>query len=133
MSRYIPNPHHRNKNPNKSQWDPTEVTIEEEEKIWLSSTPPQENIRYGLNIKEYKSNYLGFPAKNSPSKVKKLFIAKFRCMLNGEVEDWHGYPVDTTLSPKDVPDENSLKSWEHKNYISKAQMRKIKSGKKCDL
>ena len=128
--KYIHNTQHRDGNPNKSQWI---IGFADEEEIW-NNTPYSINyLCYGLYIQYDKPHYLGFPAKISPSPLKKLFIAKFRGSPDETFISWHGYPADTTLKVQDRPSEEYLNEWIRKNYISPAQASKILKGKKCYL
>lgn len=131
--KYEYNPLHRNGNPNKSQWDVVNIGILDEEQIWNESSKRIDYICYGLYIPKDKPDYLGFPAKNSSSILKKLFIAKFRGTQNGNIISWHGYPIDTTLNTYNRPSESDLIDWQNKKYIKASLVSKILKGKKCFL
>lgn len=132
--KYQSNPLHRNGDPYKSQWNQNKISVLKEEQIWKSFFSGTGSQCYGLYItRNNKPDYLGFPAKKSPSALNELFIAKYRSDPSGNDILWHGYPADTTLNIHDRPPEECLIDWEKKNFISSAQMSKILKGKKCSL
>lgn len=130
---YIYHEHHRNNNPNKSQWV---ITIDQETDCFISSHQIKDKftvhsgICWGLYLEEDECQYLGKAARHSTEPNSQLFIAKFIDNSN----EWHGYPADhVDKFPEDVPHEVWLNYWLQKGLLSKSKVSKILRGRKCKL
>lgn len=85
---YQVNGHHRDKNPNKSQWivsprDEVNVFVNSYNNRWFDDH--DNDITFGLKVTNNKLEVLGTTVKKKNSKV-----AKFSLYSN----IWHGYPAD---------------------------------------
>ncbi|HEY8035876.1 MAG TPA: hypothetical protein VIF37_09845 [Methylobacter sp.] len=125
---YLPNPQHRDGNPNKSQWL---IDIDHEINVFKcmdrNSWGSEEN-GWGLFINNNGSlNYLGvIQARNI-----EVFIAKFVTDKNHNA--WHGYPADYQFKAQDVPDKSILLKWKEENFLTKSIIRKIMKGQPCKI
>ena len=123
---YLMNAIHRNRTPNKSQWT---ITPEEELRTfriceanrWYSG-----NVGWGLHLNGNRPLWLGLTRDHK----QPTFIAKFVGDASGT---WHGYPADHTSNIRDIPFERVLLSWLTRSLFSKAKIRKIARGQKCNL
>ena len=125
---YLPNPQHRDGNPNKSQW-----TINIDQEIYVFRCMAYygwgfQNNGWGLLINnDGKVDYLGFINNRNTA----VFIAKFVGDTNHN--SWHGYPADYQFRAQDVPDRAILQRWKENNYLTKAKVRKIMMGQPCKI
>lgn len=124
--KYIISKDHRERKPNKSFWiikEPEEVEcfITSLNNGWKLDNLAWGFIRDGNNFK-----VIGQDCKKTPLK-----IAKFIDSTNSKI--WHGYPINTSGNPNDVPHQNILKLWKNSNIINKSEFNKLKQGKRCDL
>jgi len=119
---YQVNGHHRDKNPNKSQWivsprDEVNVFVNSYNNRWFDDH--DNDITFGLKVTNNKLEVLGTTVKKKNSKV-----AKFSLYSN----IWHGYPADL-LEKKDIPSTRILREWRNSGYISKKQCSNIVQGR----
>lgn len=124
---YLPHPHHRNGNQNKSQW-----TISHEGEISVFTRSYQQNwligsVGWGLHIVGGAISYLGV----DQSHAEHVFIAKF--ILGQPQQPWHGYPADHRNNHADIPHEDILKSWMQGNLLPACKISRILGGKRCKL
>ena len=124
---YIPNPQHRDGNPNKSQWL---IDIDQEVRVFKYMAYNNwggENNGWGLFFRRNILDYLGI----IHSRNTNVFIAKF--VVDTSHCAWHGYPADYQFKAQDVPDRSILQDWLEKKYLSKAKIRKIMKGQPCKI
>lgn len=125
---YLPHPHHRDGNRNKSQW-----TIVENDEVkvfnfaiassWISGTSA-----WGVYLSDGNNlNYLGI----SKDRSRTLFLAKFVNKTNQT--QWHGYPADHQINCQDIPAMDIQRRWLEANILSPAKIRKIAKGQPCNL
>jgi hypothetical protein len=124
---YLPNPQHRDGNPNKSQW-----IINTNQEIYVFKYTAYKNWIFeengwGLFIDKDIINYLGIINNRNTS----IFIAKFVVDINHNA--WHGYPADYQFKAQDVPDKEVINKWIKEKYITKAKARKIMMGQSCRI
>lgn len=124
---YRANPHHRDNNPNKSQWL---ISVSEEEGVFRASYSKEwisNNAVWGLQKSEDGGlKRLGY----RDTKEIKLFVAKY--VSSEEPVFWHGYPVDLK-SFHDRPGSDLLKIWLVNKVLKGSKIRKIQKGQKCAL
>ncbi len=124
---YCHHPHHRNNNPNKSQWT---INTNQEASCFKSSYTNNWYVNsnaWGLHYLGEGISYLGV----GEDRNKKLFLAKFKKEPNKNF--WHGYPADYQRNNQDLPDNDILNIWKSNNILTKAQISKIIQGKPCKL
>lgn len=119
---YQIHPQHRNQTPNKSQWS---ISYEEEVCVFAGAFCEGLVVEgrhiWGLYKPFDNPVVLGITKNGFPSK-----IAKFD---NGTHNGfWHGYPVDHNMK-QEYPPQEILATWRDKNYITKADISKIISGR----
>lgn len=123
---YVHHPHHRNQNPNKSQWIISQI----EERTVFHDAYNKHWIRgdeaWGLHAPGGVVGYVGV----AQDRVTHLIIAKF-VADNGQNE-WHGYPADHR-NAADAPDEEVMKVWIENEVLPAPKLSKIYGGKKCKL
>ncbi len=115
---YFCHPHHRNGNPNKSQWcitPPTELAVFEGAPANVDETGT-DTKRWGLFVVNGTMTALGSLGE---------FIAHFRQGASGGRVEWHGYPAREW--PYDVPSDTVLEMWSGFG-ITRAKARKIREG-----
>jgi len=123
---YQCHPHHRNRNPNKSQW-----TITETEEIgcfrltWVSAWIV-DSAGWGLHLVNGSPDYLGM----AQDRHTRVFIAKF--VSNGGQAEWHGYPADHGRT-SDRPHDEVIGTWLADRTLPAAKIRKIQKGEPCNL
>ena len=123
---YVPNPVHRNRTPNKSQW---KISLDDEhrsfrlcvEREWCDT-----DVGWGLHLEGGDPVWLGVTRDGKT----RTFFAKF---VNNSRNEWHGYPADHVSSSKDIPKEFVQHSWIKKQLLSTAKVRKIARGQSCSL
>ena len=125
-TKYGCHPHHRNGNPNKSQWTITEHDEVASFKLahtngWCSST-----TGWGLHVSQKRAEYLG----TSEGGVRILFIAKF---VAADSDSWHGYPADPQAKVDDVPENRVLQHWLTHQFLAPSKVRKIIKRQPCSL
>lgn len=123
---YQCHPHHRNNNPNKSQW----TIIESDEvdcfhKTWSSQWIDNDS-GWGLHLVNNAPRYLG----TARVSMTLLFVAKF--VRDPVHAQWHGYPADHTDS-FDRPVDRILNVWLAAQFLPPAKIRKIQKGQPCSL
>lgn len=117
-------PHHRNDNPNKSQW--TISTADE----FLSFTLTMRqswavgNAAWGLHYASGVTDLLGIDS----DRRTELFIAKFVC--DTARPEWHGYPANH-IRNADRPPIEVLNTWLQTSRLPVAKISKISQGKPC--
>ena len=124
---YTIHPHHRDKNPSKSQWSispDNEIATFTNAKLscWLIN-----DSGWGVFPVSGTPTYLGV----SKDQTTQLIIAKF--VFNESNNNWHGYPANHIENVQDIPDEIVLKQWIEKSILSRAKISKIGKGKPCKL
>ncbi len=124
---YHCHPHHRNNNPNKSQWiiNPTQefdCFDLSYRKSWLKN-----DNAWGLHYSGQSIDYLGLGEDRNVN----LFLAKF--IKDQNQNYWHGYPADYQRNPQDIPDNDILEIWKYNNILSKPKIRKIMRGQPCNI
>lgn len=127
---YVLHSHHRNGNPNKSQWiitPPEEIALFEN--VFLVQMPSDGNL-WGLRAEGGGVHNIGRSCTQVPP-VRNLRIAKFVC--NTAPRFWHGYPADYMLSPQDRPPVSVLQAWRQNGHIQKHEIAKIRGSKPCSL
>jgi hypothetical protein len=124
--RYQLNQQHRDKNPNKSQW---EISNDNEIYVFRCAAYHKwfaESNAWALFLIDNVPHPLGTVAQN-----RKTFIAKF--VTDNNHNAWHGYPADYLTRSHDIPHGSILYSWVSMNLISKPKMRKIMQGQPCNI
>lgn len=120
------NEQHRNRNPNKSQWDISrddELTVFGYAASWNCL---MEGSGWGLHTNCGSPQYLGTVPDGRQS-----FIAKFVSADN--LDTWHGYPADYISNHHDIPDPKILSLWAENKLISRPKARKIMRGQPCSI
>lgn len=119
---YQINPHHRNGNPNKSQWT---VNNREEVEIFgwsICINSISDNHYWGVWLERDMCRPLGVTPHRLNSK-----IARFDFTEQPMV--WHGYPVDYVNDPQhDCPGRDVLLKWAGLGIITKTQIAKLIGG-----
>lgn len=123
---YTSNIQHRNGNPEKSQW--TISTVYEESSFqlsihnnWLLNTHG-----WGLHLVSGQPTIVGI----AKDRTNNVFFAKF---VGADKINWHGYPADYRNNNHDIPDSDILRKWLDASIFSRATIRKITKGQKCNL
>ena len=122
---YSPNPQHRNRTPEKSQWS---ISLAQEIAYFNTTYANQwidNNNGWGLHYSEGRLDYLGL----AQDYITRVFIAKFV----GDRGTWHGYPADHQQNQQDIPTERIRTIWINTNVLRPAQIRKITKGQPCRL
>lgn len=120
---YQINPHHRNGNPNKSQW-----TIGNHEEVevfgWsVENESKTDEYYWGVLMDGAVCLPLGITPHRLSSKV-----ARFECSAQPRV--WHGYPVDYVNNPQhDCPGRDVLLKWATLGIITKSQIARLIGGR----
>lgn len=113
---YYCHPHHRNGDPEKSQW-----AISRLDEVNVFAEAPRDvcsNLltRWGLNIADNQIAELGTNGE---------WLAKF-ISDGADVSQWHGWPA--CRWPQDRPDQQLLEYWVVKGTITRARARRIERG-----
>ena len=118
---YQINKQHRDRNPNKAQW---EILCEEEVAVFAGSVyegiVEDEKYMWGLYIPMNKPSVLGVTKNGDESKIARFDNGRH----NGF---WHGYPADYIKS-QEYPQDEVLDLWRNKKVIDKADINKIIKG-----
>jgi hypothetical protein len=125
---YLPNPKHRDKSPNKSQWtitvaDELVCFREADQRAWLLV-----DEGWGLHLTAGLPAYLGVAAVDQ---TRKLFIAKF--VVSHVPPVWHGYPADPQSNEQDIPGEVILGRWLDSGLLPASKIRKVGKKQACRL
>jgi hypothetical protein len=128
MANYVINPQHRDGNPHKSQWTVSQAAEcslfnTSNSSGWLDFSSKK---GFGINKTEAAIDQLGLWT----DRVTVLKIAKF---VGDQQDQWHGYPANYRKNQHDKPAISVLNLWFVSDLISKADMSRIKLGKKCNL
>ena len=124
---YGVHPHHRNRSPQKSQWDISrdqelDVFVNARDQHWLSK-----DLGWGLHIVRARVAYLG----KAQDRTRRLFMAKF--VDGNRDQKWHGYPADHQRRPSDIPPAPILRDWMNSSLLRRAVVRKVLRGQPCSL
>lgn len=123
---YIISSQHRNNTNNKSKWS---VSFSQEVACFRLAHLRNWCINFkgwGIIISKGEIIVLGRNRFN-----ERIKIAKF--IDSNTNNKWHGYPADYIRKVQDRPTLAVLLNWREKGYITKHQISKIRSGKKCNL
>lgn len=124
---YLIHPHHRNRNPEKSQWT---VTHQEELQSFTRALAAEwtvDSFGWGVHVVNGVASYLGIAVDKTTS----LIIAKF--IKDGVMNQWHGYPANHVENQQDIPPESVVNKWLNEGVLPTAKISKISKGKKCKL
>src|SRR6266568_6442356 len=119
---YVLHSHHRNGNPEKSQWcitPPQEIELFEQ--VFHVQTPSS-GVLWGLRVEAETPHVVGVSCMKAPP-VRNLRIAKF--ISNMTPQFWHGYPADYRIEIQDRPPIAILNVWRKDGYIQKHEVAKI--------
>lgn len=123
---YTPNPKHRNKTVDKSQW---QITSIEEEGCFLDAVKNKWYIprfAWGIYYPHGKLEFLGVGRDHTSP----VFIAKF---LGDHSNEWHGFPIDHQKDERDIPKPWIVNAWMTMNLLTPAKARKIIKSQPCRL
>ncbi len=125
MKRY-----HRNGNRNKSQW-----TISQRQEVLLfqsafQEADPVDGVIWSLLVQEGIVCVVGRSRAASPPQ-RQLKISRFND--NAQPSYWFGYPADYELFRQDRPPMCILMRWFETGIIGKADISRIRQGKRCNL
>lgn len=127
MLSYVIHPHHRNNNPNKSQWTIAEAAEtacfrRSEQEQWLFALKG-----WGLHLVGDEPQLLGV----CRDRGRRTIVARFVGDANSG--DWHGYPADPVACVQDIPIGEVRRVWLERKLVSKPALRKITCGQSCSL
>lgn len=117
--------HRNNSRPSKSKWlitkqDEVDCFMEVITEEWM-----YKNVGWGIRLDSL--NKMVIVGKNKNGDVLK--IGKFI----GSDLNWHGYPANYPKSINDIPCMNVLQEWRKMGIIKKHLIKKVVSGKECNL
>ena len=119
---YQINPHHRDGNPNKSQW-----TINNRKEVEVFGWSQESgSLSDGYYWGVLRDGAVCLPLGMTPHRQSSK-IARFECAAQPRV--WHGYPVDYVNDPQhDCPGYEVLHKWAEQGIISKSKIAKLIGG-----
>lgn len=117
-------PHHRNNNPNKSQWIVPIDSEFESFRLTIDQSWTEGHSAWGLCIQSAAVQFLGIDC----DRQTELFIAKFVC--DASRPEWHGYPANHVRN-EDRPSLTVLNKWLQSGTLPTAKVSKITQGKPC--
>lgn len=120
-------PHHRNGNPNKSQW-----TVSMCDELWAFVVSRIQGWvgkgqAWALHVVRGNVSVVGV----SSDRARDLHLCRF--VDPNSNNRWHGFPADYQVRQQDIPPVSVLRQWLGASLISKSAMRKIKQGQPCNL
>jgi len=124
-AKYLCHPHHRNGNPNKSQWDLSEQRELDLFGLAFENQWLLDSVGWGVAKMNNTLEYLGV----STDRLTRLFIAKF--VATGT--NWHGYPADHQRNQQDIPATAIQRKWLDDRVVPPSKIRKISKGQPCSL